>query len=389
MTHTEETQEIAVTLLLSKQSIFDRERCIDYQYNTWVKTSSKFDVMFQRFHQFPTPEFSWNTVDYMLFGQQDMDSYSLEINKAKRLRFNIIPKSNSIEYSESLEKLMSFFSKYIINSDSKSIRFIDSSSIGINTTIHAKRQKLFKKLFFRGPNCPNPNFAFIKFDELVSFDEVFHLEIFWLVCDSWIMEDFINILFRRCSNFGIKLTQVPEFFFNLNLTIHPYRSQYYYSINTITDNSNQRQSNYLSSMRVIENLLMNDVNRNWLFDYSKAIDFSNLDYSQQMFLANRNLLPALAININDKNDKIHSKSHNGYIYWTQYVHKHGNISIRLNNEGFFWMTNIASRISDSSNAIEDRRSETNKELEGFIKKCHGIVICYELTISLIESIMIM
>jgi hypothetical protein len=43
--------------------------------------------------------------------------------------------------------------------------------------------------------------------------------------DSWTIDDFITLFFRRCSRLGLKLVQIPEYFCGSNLQVHPYRAQ--------------------------------------------------------------------------------------------------------------------------------------------------------------------
>lgn len=45
--------------------------------------------------------------------------------------------------------------------------------------------------------------------------------------DSWTIDDFVTLFFRRCSKLGLKLVQIPEYFCGSNLQVHPYRAQPY------------------------------------------------------------------------------------------------------------------------------------------------------------------
>ena len=75
-----------------------------------------------------------------------------------------------------------------------------------------------------------PKWAFFKFSPTASVDFVYHIEIHWLTADSHVIDDFVNQLFRRAAQWGLRMVQVPEFFCTENLQVHPYRAQPYLGI---------------------------------------------------------------------------------------------------------------------------------------------------------------
>jgi hypothetical protein len=85
-----DSREIEVTLLLSKQGLNENDRSATYNYKLYVPQTNQYVSMTQTFSQFP-PEFLWNKADSVLMGALEFD-FNPEINKAKRLRFNIVPK---------------------------------------------------------------------------------------------------------------------------------------------------------------------------------------------------------------------------------------------------------------------------------------------------------
>ena len=56
---------------------------------------------------------------------------------------------------------------------------------------------------------------------------MYHLDVRWIACDSWLMDEFVNILFRKCASLGIRIVQTSEFFCTANLHLHPFRAQPY------------------------------------------------------------------------------------------------------------------------------------------------------------------
>ena len=81
------------------------------------------------------------------------------------------------------------------------------------------------KIWLKSQHDVVPKWAILRSDRHVCSQSVFHFEVYWIACDSWLMEEFINTLFMRCKTINLRLLQVPELFSIPNLLIHPYRSQ--------------------------------------------------------------------------------------------------------------------------------------------------------------------
>ena len=64
----------------------------------------------------------------------------------------------------------------------------------------------------------------------MPYVHVYHVEVHWLTADSHVVDDFVNQLFRRAAQWGLRMVQIPEFFCTENLQVHPYRAQPYLGI---------------------------------------------------------------------------------------------------------------------------------------------------------------
>ena len=82
-----------------------------------------------------------------------------------------------------------------------------------------KAGQVVLKVFLREPSHPNPKWIYIRVDPIFDIRKSFHIEIHWLACDSWLLEDYITLLFRRCSGWGIRIVQTPEYFHTSNLQV--------------------------------------------------------------------------------------------------------------------------------------------------------------------------
>jgi len=265
-----------------------------YDYSIWVPQTRRFQVLTQQFWQFPADFFWNKVDGILIgagrFDIQGSDGhrYGDEI-RAKRLRFAVLPDIVTTdreigEYLAKIEKLLQFFRDKLFKGERIDVKFDKSlkpsdleedegqssqsqsvSSVSTTTTIgtavipaRAPRQLVSRKdytvpIWLRQPvsgeyaaangsgdakDLPKdykpstfcPEWAFLKHDATVSAHRVFLIELHWLVCDSWVMDKLVNLLFRRCSTWQLKLAQIPEFFISANLQLHPFRAQPYLAV---------------------------------------------------------------------------------------------------------------------------------------------------------------
>lgn len=111
------------------------------------------------------------------------------------------------------------------------------------------------------------HWIYLKYDNTAYTYRSFHLEIHWIVCDSWVVDDFISTLFRRCARIGIRIAQTPEFFCSANLNMHPLRVQPHIEVPYI-----DVPYSFPSPIRLIERLYFCRSN-DWIFDSEQATDW--------------------------------------------------------------------------------------------------------------------
>lgn len=79
-------------------------------------------------------------------------------------------------------------------------------------------------------NKSNPKWCYLRSDKHYSLRRPLHLEFSWISCDAWLLDEWISILFRRCSHFSLRIIQLPEFFFSDSIQLHSFRAQPYIQI---------------------------------------------------------------------------------------------------------------------------------------------------------------
>ena len=205
---------------MSRVGVNDDNSTYSYRYRVWSRQFGRFVVMHQNFYQFPEPEHAWNLTDEVLSGNQDLLSDNC---RAKRIRLAIVP-CNGIsgqQYQEHFEKLIAYLNKY------------SSEPIVLKHEQIANSRKNDQniRLWLRRPNSKGastniidqPQWVYARCEGTYCLRKVFHLDIHWIACIASLVDDFINMLFRRCGSWGLRLIQIPEFFCVSNLQMHPFR----------------------------------------------------------------------------------------------------------------------------------------------------------------------
>eukprot|EP01036_Dinobryon_divergens_P022546 gene22546-30811_t len=260
--------EISVKIYRSEhgENKEDDESIFTYKYELWVPQLGQFQTVTQTFYQFPNPEFKWNQLDNVLAGSLSYGGID-DGTKPKRLRFSVIPDcriataSDVDEYFAKIDRLLEFVNKYgqaaatstVLTSPvpspagssgssgsgsgsreqmilQKDRSLPPSSNLDENVRsgslhrVFAARDFEFMKLTLRVAKNGNPNWLYLKYDKNICAHKAYHMEFHWLVCDSWLIDEFVTTLYRKSIKWGLRICQIPEYFSSGNLNVHPFRS---------------------------------------------------------------------------------------------------------------------------------------------------------------------
>jgi len=184
----------------------------------------------QRFTKFPNFIF-WSKFDNLICG--DTEKRLTDDTRYRRLLFTIIPdqfKANikmEQEYVQKFHRLL----EYIMKQHQKD-SFEKSIDIITSTTLHDSKERKKRNSFNLNDfvRCTIPlvkgkreNYEW--FDLLLesSFDtrRSYHICIHWLVASSTKVDAHIQLLFRRCSQYGLNLVNVPHDSMASSIFLHP------------------------------------------------------------------------------------------------------------------------------------------------------------------------
>jgi hypothetical protein len=472
--------QIYVTQYISKQSqmseaeqkenIESDRTMFQYRYEMWLPQMQRFQTMTQTFYQFPVPEFLWNKVDNIMMGDICYDGVE-EGKKPRSLKYLVIPNDITCErdldeYYAKIDLLIEFLNKYAVSKDSddamhivKDRTLLPEQQAGhfLVPTIHSKsvhqvyrqcsKQFNIFKCNMRGPRHENPNWLYIKYDAVIYPFRAFHIFLHWFVCDSWLVDEFCNVLFRRCTKWGLRLSHIPGYFAQQNLNIHPFRPLLCIQVPPM---SVSVPVVHCTPVRLIERIFFSREN-GWIFDSERATEWTKiglptpnyLDRDRDLLLTddaeavtaalvaaqgpnnntnnnNNNNNPSLlssklltaslssitksfqriAQPVQRSNTLTHDDSHldnpsplsflhkaNNHRQDRQYTFNLGLATVRMGASGFLWLPCASAKVSDVTIPPEERSEiacRKQAELQSFVV---AAVDCYEILLDVLDRVL--
>lgn len=270
------------------------EKKFAYKYQLWVPETKEYKPMQQLFYQYPHPAYDWNKVDEILSGYADSltdDTSQVKGCKAKRLHFVIIPeavntKEEADGYHQKFDKFVTFLKSKVekTNPDwdiqketfepAKDISGSDNTS-SVRLT-NMKDIRIDLKLWLRGPNHENPKWVYLSCDAICRVDRVYHIDILWIVCDSWLLDEFVTLLLRRCGNAGLRMAQVPELLYSSNLQMNPYKACPY-----VGDSNSDASDRRFHTASIVERLYFRT--DDWIADDEQFTDWRQLGLEEPSY----------------------------------------------------------------------------------------------------------
>jgi hypothetical protein len=219
----------------------DRENTYSYRFLLYSKVTEQYTKSIQTFKKYSEP-YKWNRVDNLICGEEDR---TMDVGmRFRRLMFGLIPEvfktcEAEEEYISKFQKLLSYLEKLREKDESASklhIPIISSKNRNEDNNAEAAGMKSrrdmtdsmikFPVQLLRGKKDP---FEWIElaidptFDTTTSYRIMFN----WLVASSAKVETQLQLLQRRCTQFGLKLISFPQTTVSWNLFLHAVRYRIY------------------------------------------------------------------------------------------------------------------------------------------------------------------
>lgn len=248
-------------------------------------------------------------------------------------------------------------------------------------------------LYLKPKRGENPKWIYLRLDSVFDIYKAYHIQLHWLVCDSWLIEDWLAVLFRRCSGWGLRIIQTPEFFRTPNLQIHPFRSLPRINIPF----AETRPCAY--SVLVVERLFIREASCMWVDDGECETHWKSLgmpfpsyeDEDNASHLPSSKVESALSstlsfLRMSSQSTRGDDRSRTGTRADRQYIHRNGYAAVRLGPHGLIWLPNGSPRSNDTIAAMEEKKEAANATFRELEKVCFAAGIVVSILYDLIHEL---
>jgi hypothetical protein len=367
------------------------------------------------------------------FGKEirdDIQQYLPPHVKSRKLNFALMPPEGMespeelVAYQASIDSFLQFLLK-----GSKTCSGTGKVEVIVNETdaANSAAPPVVVKCYVSKGGIPhvNPKWIYIRLDGALNIRKTFHLHLHWLVCDSWLIEDWVGRLFNQCKKTALKLLQTPEFFCTSNMQVvitsfhrsyhilgyphnHVYQIHPFRTVPTVEVPFANRLY-YNSCVLTVEELYLKDKRSPWLEDGMYLTDWRCLGLAAPSYIYSNESPEAKPCGESEDGKSVSSTRlgvamsalsssliarqprADGRVRRTadrQYIHCNGYASVRLGPACFLWMPNIASRLTDSSITMDERRGVTRCVLHDLERACLSIGLCRDILLDVIEDLLL-
>uniref|UniRef100_A0A7S2NVW8 Uncharacterized protein n=1 Tax=Leptocylindrus danicus TaxID=163516 RepID=A0A7S2NVW8_9STRA len=240
LSYNESTEDIEVVQYQAVETKNYLSNMQSYQYMIWVPLSESFQKDKQRFEKFKY-EYRWNKLDNMLCG--DPEKSMTEDSRYRRVSFGLIPDSNmseekETEYIHNFQLLLNYLNKQIgedaeeqiyikvvRTSDSK-----DSSELSPGrvenkrrnaSQSHRSMNRMKRYTIKLSKGKEKYQWMVIVMGASFYTKRSYHISFHWLVASGSKIDAQVQMLKRRCSQYGLRLITFPQYSKSANLRLHP------------------------------------------------------------------------------------------------------------------------------------------------------------------------
>jgi len=204
-----------------------------YNYMLWLPTTKSFEKVTQEFQRFPQ-EYPWNTIDNLICG--DEDKVLSDNSRFRRINFRIIPDefndlSGEHNYVIKFKKLLEYIEK-LVQADSKitivtSTKKEEANGDILSGTITRKYDQFrssFKRFVVPLRRGRNEKYEWmeIHLDSIFNTKKTYRIMLHWLVASAIKVEAQVQLLQRRCSQYGLRLISFPQVSLSSNQFLNPF-----------------------------------------------------------------------------------------------------------------------------------------------------------------------
>jgi hypothetical protein len=225
--------------------------CFKYFFLTFCDKTNSYVRVVQTFEKFYDP-YNWNKVDRIICGDEDREMR--EGMRFKRIMFAVIPprfESDDAEksYIAKFKRLLEYLEKLREKDESgrplniKIVSSVDKKKV--QDTAAAEQQQGYQVLSTPGiagssmvrfyvqlRKGKSSNFEWFEYAVDSTFDTTwtFRIMFHWLVASSGKVDTQVQLLQRRCTQYGLNLVQFPQQSVSRNVFLNPFRAPAIFTI---------------------------------------------------------------------------------------------------------------------------------------------------------------
>ena len=228
---------------LKKAQISTASETVKYHYLCFCAETGKYVKVVQKFEKYPSSRYNWNKVDRIICGDEDREMR--EGMRFRRIMFGLIPPDfrgdggEEQAYIAKFLRLLEYLNKLREKDDpgspelnitvvssadrvEKGIGHVASSTPGIS-------RNSMKRFYVELNKRKRESFEWMEvvvdstFDTSWSYRIMFH----WLVASSNKVDAQVQLLQRRCNQYGLDLKRFPQITVSRNVFVNPFKSPYF------------------------------------------------------------------------------------------------------------------------------------------------------------------
>mmetsp|Transcript_54724 Transcript_54724/g.163590 ORF Transcript_54724/g.163590 Transcript_54724/m.163590 type:complete len:2342 (-) Transcript_54724:20-7045(-) len=205
---------------------------VPYKYLLWCPAKKCYTKVVQKFSKY-SEEYMWNRVDNLICG--DQDKKLTEGTRFRRIMFRIIPDQftdivSEQEYVKKFQGLLDYLSKKLLKEPAveRDIKIVTTSDPQPVEGNNSKRPRWRRadpfKYFTIKLNKGSEHYQWIEWvmDAVFDTQKTYKIMLHWLVANAVKVEAQVNLLQRRCSQFGLRLVGFPQDSISANVYLHPF-----------------------------------------------------------------------------------------------------------------------------------------------------------------------
>lgn len=178
----------------------------------------------------------WNKYDNLISG--DPEKRLTEETRFRRLVFTIIPDQfgNDVNIEQQYVQKFQRLLDYILKLQQKDVFENDIDIISSTTPEESRKKKQSKSNDLHSfVRCTIPlmkskrekyEWMDILLDSSFDTKKSYHILVHWLVANGSKVEAHIQLLYRRCTQYGLNLVSVPQYSMSSTIYLHPVSSVY-------------------------------------------------------------------------------------------------------------------------------------------------------------------